>query len=102
MSAEQEALTRLGKPTQTRPTETAIIDKWVNTSYAEKAGIVTRLIEEGYELRWTAANKESERIDLDGWEPVLISQPDGKQTRLKIKDHPAIGGYLILPKKRKQ
>jgi hypothetical protein len=99
--AEQEALTQLGKPSPTRPTEPAIVDKWVNTSYAEKAGIVRRLTEEEYELRWTAANKENERVDLEGWDPVLISQPDGKQARLKIKDHPSMGGYLILLKKRK-
>ncbi len=76
-------------------------DKWVSIEYAEKAGIVKELQKQGYELRWTTAKKESERVDLEGWEPVLLSQPDGNKACLKVKDLSSIGGYLILLKKRK-
>jgi hypothetical protein len=71
-------------------------------SYPEKAGITQKLTTEGYELYWSTANKESERVDLKGWEPVLLDQADGTKTRLKIHDHPAVGGYLILLKRKKQ
>ena len=42
-----------------------------------------------------------ERIELDGWEPVLIDEQDGTRAKLKIHDHPVVGGYLILLKRPK-
>lgn len=78
-----------------------IVDKWVSVKYPEEAGIGKELREQGYVLYWGSANDESEMIDIKGWEPVLIPQQDGTFARLKIHDHPAIGGYLIFLKKRK-
>lgn len=101
-NAEQEALNRLGKTAPNSEKEIEIIDKWVSTAHVEKAGILKNLQEEGYELRWTTAKMESERVDLEGWKPVLLGQPNENQARLKIKDQSVIGGYLILLKKRKQ
>jgi hypothetical protein len=40
-------------------------------------------------------------VDLEGWEPVLVSELDGTFARLKISDHLILGGYLILLKKRR-
>ncbi|MCG7850993.1 MAG: hypothetical protein MIO92_00565, partial [Methanosarcinaceae archaeon] len=76
------------------------IDKWVSTAYVEKAGIAKELQEQGYDVRWTTAKKEAVRVDLEGWEQVLIRQSDGTNARLKIQDSPAIGGYLILLKRK--
>lgn len=78
----------------------AIVDKWVSTEYVEKAGIAKELQEQGYDVRWTTAKKESVRVDLEGWEQVLIKQSDGRRARLKVQDSPAIGGYLILLKRK--
>ena len=100
-AAEQGALERIGKTAPKRVKELMVTDKWVSIEYAEKAGIVKELQKQGYELRWTTAKKESERVDLEGWEPVLLSQPDGNKVCLKVKDLSSIGGYLILLKKRK-
>jgi hypothetical protein len=100
-TAEQEAFDRVGKTGPDRVNIHAVVDKWVNTTYIEKAGITKELRNQGYELRWTNANRESEMIDLEGWEPVLVSQQDGTMARLKILDHTANGGYLILLKRRK-
>jgi hypothetical protein len=55
----------------------------VTLSYPEKAGVSQALKSEGYELRWTTANEESERVDLQGWEPVLLDQTDGTRARLR-------------------
>lgn len=99
LNAEEEARKRVGKAMTKTVRTNEIIDKWVSTAYVEKAGITSKLQEEGYKLCWTTAKKECERVDLEGWEPVLWSQPDGKRACLKIKDHTA-GGYLILLKKR--
>jgi hypothetical protein len=101
LHAEQDALKRIGKAAPKTDKEMEIIDKWVSTTYVEKAGILDKLQKDGYELRWTAAKNESERIDLEGWGPVLLTLSDGKLARLKIKDHSVIGGYLILLKKEK-
>ena len=76
LAAEQEALERIGKTAPKREKEIEVIDKWVSTAYAEKSGIVKKLQGQGYELRWTTAKKESERVDLEGWEPVLLNQSD--------------------------
>src|SRR5262245_14373704 len=71
--AEQTALDQVGK-TSPRRDAAQIIDKWVNLSYPEKAGITQQLTDEGYELCWSTANSESEKVDLQGWEPVLLDQ----------------------------
>lgn len=97
--AEQAALDEVGK-TSPRRNAVQIIDKWVNLSYPEEAGITQELTGEGYDLRWSTANDESERVDLEGWEPVLLDQTDGTKARLKIHDHPVVGGYLILLKRK--
>jgi hypothetical protein len=99
--AEREALDLVGKTGSNRELGAEVVDKWVNLSYVENAGITKQLTDQGYDLRWTAANEESERVDLDGWEPVVVDQADGTLARLKIRDHPVIGGYLILLKKKR-
>jgi hypothetical protein len=100
LAAEQAALEQVGK-TAPRRDAVQIVDKWVNMSFAERAGIIEGLSADGYDTRWSAANNESERIDLEGWEPVLVDQKDGTKARLKIRDHPVIGGYLILLKRKR-
>jgi hypothetical protein len=99
-AAEQAALAQVGK-TSPRRDAVQISDKWVNISYPEKAGITQRLTAEGYDLHWTRANDENEKVDLQGWEPVLVDQTDGTKARLKIRDHPVIGGYVILLRKKR-
>ena len=98
--AEQAAFDQVGK-TLPRRDVLQIIDKLVNESYPEKAGITEKLTADGYDLCWTTANDESERVDLNGWESVLLNQPDGTKARLKVCDHPIVGGYLILLKKKR-
>lgn len=100
-TAEQEALSQVGKTALKRDNRDIVVDKWVSTAYVEKSGLAKALQDQGYDLRWTSANQENERVDLEGWEPALVEQPDGTCARLKIRDHPAIGGYLILLKRRK-
>jgi len=100
-TAEQEALNLVGKTAPRRNEGHGVVDKWVSVAYAEKSGITKELQDQGYDLCWTGANHESERVDIEGWEPVLVNQPDGTRARLKIRDHPVIGGYLILLKRRK-
>lgn len=76
-------------------------DKWVSLEYLQKSGIAKALDEQGFELHWSSADKEAERVEFGGWERVIIDQAEGKKARLKIHDHPAVGGYLVLLKKRK-
>jgi len=51
-------------------------------------------------VHWASADKESERVDIDGYEHVPVDQPDGSQARLKIQDSPVVGGYLVLLKRK--
>ncbi|HUJ30001.1 MAG TPA: hypothetical protein VLY23_01875 [Candidatus Acidoferrum sp.] len=78
-----------------------IVDKWVSTGYEHKSGIAKILNEQGFDLGWVSADREAERIEFEGWEHVLADQPDGNKARLKIHDHPVVGGYLVLLKKCK-
>jgi hypothetical protein len=61
--------------------------------------ITKELEAEGYIVNLRSANEEAKLIDFEGWEHVIIER-DGTRFRLKIHDHPVVGGYLVLVKKR--
>jgi hypothetical protein len=94
--AERAALASVGK---TAGRSDATTDKWVSTDYINKAGIAQEIERQGFRLCWWGANEESEPVDLDGWEYVVVAQKDGARCRLKIRDS-SVGGYLVLLKKR--
>lgn len=102
--AESEAFTEIGKSKQAgiseKPSNSEVQDKWVSIRYVEEAGILRELEAQEFKLYWATANREAELVDLKGWEIVVRQQSDGTQVRYKIHDHPAVGGYLILLKKR--
>jgi TIR domain-containing protein len=79
-----------------------VVDLWVNTEYAAKLGLIEKLRAESYDLKWEAANDEASSIDLEGWEYVIVERKDGSQCRLKIKDAPVVGGYVVLLKRTKR
>lgn len=99
-AAEKAALEQVGKTLSQRDPG-QIFDKWVNLSYPEKAGIIQELTAAGYDHCWSTANDENERVDLQRWEPVLADQADGTKARLKIRDHPVVGGFVILLKRKR-
>jgi hypothetical protein len=102
--AESDALTTIGKSPTGAPeaVSTLIEDKWVTTQYVERLGIPKELKSQGFRLAWAAANEEAELVDLEGWEYVVNEELDGRRVRYKIRDHPVIGGYLVLLKKRER
>ena len=91
--AEALALSEIG---QVGAPLTGAADKWVSQEYVQRSGLLQQLAAQGFRLYWAAANREAELIDLEGWEYVIGVQPDGSQVRYKIRDHPVIGGYLVL------
>jgi hypothetical protein len=95
--AEAVAQSEVGK-TQERPVA-EIHDKWVGSDYPTQLGLTKQLEAEGYAFNWRSANDNAQLIDIGGWEYVIIER-NGVRFRLKIHDHPVIGGYLILLKKR--
>ena len=97
-AAEQEALTVIGKNQPSVASLPTTSDKWVTLAYAEKTGIAQNLKAQGYVVRWTANRYENERIELEGWEHVVIAQTDGTTARLKVLNQ-SLGGYLVLLKK---
>ena len=94
-TAEKEALLAIGK---TKVLETPKVN-WVNNFYPEKAGITQELTAQGYKSHWVNANREVEKVKLEGWEYVVDTDSDGSTARLKIKDIPS-GGYSVLLKKK--
>jgi len=99
--AENEGFESIGKTVSPNVTSVPIADKWVGLGYEGKSGLASKLKTQGYELHWSSGDREAELVDIGGWEHVLVEQPDGTKARLKIHDHPAVGGYLVLLKKRK-
>ncbi|MGH7812814.1 MAG: toll/interleukin-1 receptor domain-containing protein [Candidatus Binataceae bacterium] len=78
-----------------------IVDLWVNMEYPQKLGLIEKLEADGYDLKWDRATDEATSIDIEGWEHVTVDRPDGTCARLKIRDAPFIGGYMVLLKKKK-
>lgn len=88
-------------PTQNSVTTREVQDKWVTREYVERSGLVARLNDQGYDVQWDSANNEATMIDIDGWEVVIEEQSDGSRVRFKIQDHPVVGGYMILLKRKR-
>lgn len=102
LMAEVEELNReFTRQIESANRTTDVQDKWVSLGYEHESGVAKTLDEQGFDLRWVSARKETERVELEGWECVLIAEPNGRRARLKIHDHPAVGGYLLLLKKRR-
>lgn len=78
------------------PAEQPIEDMWVDLRYIEDASVAQRLRAEDYRLYWSSANDEARRVNLEGWEVVVDQMDDGRRVRYKVRDHPVVGGYLIL------
>jgi len=76
-------------------------DKSVTTEYVEKSGLVAKLKDQGYDLKWDSANNEAMAVDIDRWEVVIEEQSDRRRVRFKIHDHPVVGGYMILLKRKR-
>jgi hypothetical protein len=76
-----------------------IEDKWIDTEHLKRSGVTERLKAEGYQVQLDSANNESRLVDLEGWEHVILEQ-NGKRFRLKFHDHPAVGGYMVLLRRR--
>lgn len=78
-----------------------IADLWVKMEYPQKLGLIEKLKAGGYDVYWERAIDEAMRIDLEGWEHVIVKQSDGTHARLKIRDAPVVGGYVVFLKRKK-
>ena len=96
--AEAVAQAEIGK-TQGPSRLVEIQDKWVDSDYPTQLGMTKQLESDGFTVNWRSANEEAKLVDIEGWEYVIMER-DGARYRLKIHDHPVIGGYLVLLKKR--
>jgi len=97
---EGESLGEIGKA-QALKAPTEIDDLWVSSEYPQKLGLIEKLNADGYDLKWERAIDEASSIDLEGWEHVFVDRPGGTQVRLKIRDAPVVGGYVVLLKRRR-
>jgi pyrimidine deaminase RibD-like protein len=102
LMAEVEELNRdFTRAFERGATKPPIVDKWVSIGYEHNSGIAKKLNDEGFDLGWVSANREVEKVEFGGWEYVLLDLEDGNKARLKIHDSPAIGGHLVLLRKRR-
>jgi hypothetical protein len=61
----------------TAPMAAEIVDLWVNMEYPQKSGLIEKLKADDYDVYWERAMDEATRIDLEGWEHVIVERPDG-------------------------
>ncbi len=97
-AAEDEAHSKLGHGAPA-PMQLEVEDKWVSVNYPGRLGVTEQLRRDGYRVVWQQAMRENELIDIDGWEYVLVEEA-GQKYRLKVKDDPGIGGYLVLLRRK--
>ena len=97
--AEADAQKAIGKPNPQDTSTENTKDKFVGLSYPDKAGITENLRSQGYRVFWCNRPREAEMVEFEGWEYVIVEQPNGERFRLKISD-PTAGGYLVLLKKK--
>ncbi len=72
-------------------------DKWVHIRYPEESGLQKKMLDEGYDLRWSLNNKVALRTEAEGYEIVKIK--DGKKTyTIRMRDNP--DNQTLLKKKR--
>jgi len=74
---------RFAKPAPAPP-EPEITD--VDLKYIEDSGLAPRLRSEGFRLYWAAEDNLRRLIDLEGWELVVETAPDGRRLRYRVKD----------------
>jgi hypothetical protein len=95
------ASTQNADPSKGSAPTSEIQDKWVDSDYPNKLGLIQKLTVDGYLVNWKSAREEAICVDIEGWEHVIVKQHDGTCARMKIRDTtPTLGGYLILLKKR--
>lgn len=78
---------RPGEPV--KPQRVEVIEKWVDLSYPSDSGIQHTLEATGYRVRWCFDSELSRKIDLEGWEIVVVRDEQGMPTKFRLKDWPA-------------
>lgn len=69
-------------------------------TFLERSGLGARLQEAGYKWAWIPAYKIHERRAQDGWELVVEQERRGVRVCYRHGDSPAVGGYVMLHKKK--
>jgi hypothetical protein len=87
---------RPGQPVD--PPKVEIGEKWVDFRYAADSGLQAELQAAGYEIGWCDERKLARRLDLDGYELVLIRDRGGTLVSLHCRSQPS---NLTLIKKRR-
>ncbi len=77
-------------PGQSEPPRPVLpAEKWVDFDYPARAGIVRDQEAQGYRLAWCADNHLATRLDLEGWERVIVTDPQtGGRVILRMTDRP--------------
>jgi TIR domain len=74
-------------------------EKWVDSEYPAAAGIVRDEQAKGYRLSWCPDELLARRVDIEGYELVTRSEPDGTEVTFRLRDRPS--NQTLLRKKEK-
>lgn len=76
------------------------VDEWTSFAGFERSGLMERFAREGYQHTWAIANRAPDLIEQHGWK-IFVDVVDGVHVQYKIEHQPAVGGYLILLRRRR-
>jgi hypothetical protein len=67
------------------PNVPQIVEKWVDLNYAFDSGLLKKLQDEGYAVRWAIDKHLARALDLDGWQ-IVIEPDQGVLTKFRVRD----------------
>ena len=92
-AAASETPTPVSKQTGAAAPQT----KWVDPRYVSDSGLDKDLEARGFKVAWCNDDKLARRIDLEGWEEVILER-DGTRFLLKFAD-PVVGSVTLIKKR---
>jgi predicted nucleotide-binding protein len=62
--------------------------KFVDMNYPHDSGLQSKFEAEGYRVRWCDETNLARRLDIDGWSLATMTDAEGSEVILKMKDRP--------------
>ena len=70
------------------PATVAEAERWVDIRYPFDSGLQAKLESEGYRIAWCLDSNLTRKLDLEGWEMVVETDPRGVLTDFRLRDYP--------------
>jgi len=79
------------------PPAVSTTEKIVDLRFPADTGLSDALASNGYKVAWCSEAKLARRLELEGWERVIVRDTNGHRTSFRLKDSPH--DQILLKKK---